>query len=174
MTDLRDPIQFDRAYRRHRSAMLATAQRVLRDAAAAEDVVQDVFVQLWRNPGSYDARRGALGGYLTMLSRSRALDRYRSRAVRDAAVERSAYEADPRREIGEDAAEPVIRREGRERVLSALEALPRDQRAAVLLAFGGELSAREIAHASGVPLGTAKSRVRLGLQKARAGLKAAA
>ncbi|MGE5635679.1 MAG: RNA polymerase sigma factor [Nocardioidaceae bacterium] len=174
MADLRDPIQFDRAYRHHHSAMLATAERVLRDAGAAEDVVQDVFVHLWRHPDSYDERRGALRAYLTMLTRSRALDRYRSRAVRDAALERSARASDPGSDVHEDAAQPVIRREGRRQVLRALGTLPEDQREAVLLAFGRELTAREIAATSGVPLGTAKSRVRLGLQKARGALAAGA
>ncbi len=74
----------------------------------------------------------------------------------------------------EDAAEPVIRRDGERRMLSALDRLPGDQREAVLLAFGKGLTAREIAEAAGVPVGTAKSRVRLGLQKARAELSAAA
>ncbi len=76
--------------------------------------------------------------------------------------------------IGEDAAEPVVRRDSSRRVLGALDKLPGDQREAVLLAFGKGLTAREIASAAGVPLGTAKSRVRLGLAKARTELTAAA
>ena len=174
MTDLRDPKQFRRAYEDHASSMHAAANRVLRDPAASEDVVQDVFMHLWRKPELFDSSRGSLSSYLTMMARSRALDRWRTRSVREAAVDRSAQELRPDSLIGEDAAEPVIRRDNSRRVLGALERLPGDQREAVLLAFGKGLTAREIARASGVPLGTAKSRVRLGLQKARAELASVA
>lgn len=172
--DLRDPRDFALAYREHAPAMLAAADRVLRDRAAAEDVVQDVFAHIWRRPEGFDARRGSLGSYLTMMARSRAVDRWRTRAVRDAAIERSGRETRMERPVQEDAAEPVIRRDGERRMLSALDRLPGDQREAVLLAFGKGLTAREVANAVGVPLGTAKSRVRLGLQKARAELATAA
>ncbi len=171
---LSNPVQFDRAYRDHAPAMLAVATRVLRDPAAAEDVVQDVFMQLWRKPDAFDSARGSLSSYLTMMARSRALDRWRTRAARDAAVERSAQKVRLERPVAEDAAEPVLRKDSRRRVLLALDELPGDQREAVLLAFGKGLTAREIAVAARVPLGTAKSRVRLGLQKARTELAAAA
>lgn len=169
-----DPKQFNRAYREHAPAMLMAAKRVLRDPAAAEDVVQDVFMHLWRKPTGFDPGRGSLASYLTMMARSRALDRWRSRSARDAAVERSAQQVRLERPVAEDAAEPVIRRDGQRQVLHALDRLPGDQREAVLLAFGKGLTAREIAVAADVPLGTAKSRVRLGLQKARTELAAAA
>lgn len=173
MTDLRDPIQFERAYRENKGAMFAAAQRVLRDAAAAEDVVQDVFMQLWRNPKAYDSRRGSLSTYLTLIARSRAVDRWRTRSARDAAVERSADEKRSLAHESESADEPVFRRETSRRLLGALDTLPSDQREAVLLAFGGGMTAREISQAARVPLGTAKSRVRLGLQKTRSALEAA-
>jgi RNA polymerase sigma-70 factor, ECF subfamily len=174
MDELHDPLAFDRAYKEHRGAAFTAAQGVLRDAAAAEDVVQDVFMALWRKPKSYDPARGSLSSYVKMMARSRALDRWRTRGAREAAVERSRRQIETQPAAGEDAAEPVIRRDGRRRVLRALDTLPGDQREAVLLAFGGEMTAREIADAVGVPLGTAKSRVRLGLAKARSELSAAA
>ena len=173
MADLADPVLFERAYREHHAAMFAAAQRVLRDAAAAEDVVQDVFMHLWRNPRAYDSRRGPLSTYLTLLARSRAVDRWRTRGAREAAVERSAEEARTRGATTESAAEPVLRRDGSRRLVGAVNTLPADQREAVLLAFGGGLTASEIAQAARVPLGTAKSRVRLGLQKTRAALEPA-
>ena len=153
MTDLRDPQDFQRAYTQHAPAMLAAANRVLRDPAAAEDVVQDVFMHLWRNPGAFDARRGALGSYLTMLARSRALDRWRTRSAADSAIRRSAAQAGGDPAAGESAVEPVIRRDGSRRMLRALDALPGEQREAVLLAFGRGLSASEIARAVDVPSG---------------------
>ena len=77
MTDLRDPHTFDDAYRRYRPEAFAAALRVLRDPVAAEDVVQEVFAQLWRRPQFYDERRGSLGGYVALLARSRAIDHWR-------------------------------------------------------------------------------------------------
>ncbi len=172
--DLRDPRAFRRAYEEHSPSMLAAATRVLRDPAAAEDVVQDVFMHLWLKPDTFDASRGSLSSYLTMMARSRAVDRWRTRSVRESAVDRSAQDRLSEPAISEDAAEPVIRRDSSRQVLGALDQLPGDQREAVLLAFGKGLTAREIARAAGVPLGTAKSRVRLGLQKARAELASVA
>jgi RNA polymerase sigma-70 factor, ECF subfamily len=171
--NLRDPVQFDRAYRQHRGAMFAAAQRVLRDPAAAEDVVQDVFMTLWRNPKGFDAGRGSLSHYLTMLARSRALDRWRSRSARDAAMGRAAEQALSLRPRAESAEEPVLRREGSRRLLRAVDTLPADQREALLLAYGRGLTANEISEAARVPLGTAKSRLRLGLEKARSALEVA-
>ena len=174
MHDLRDPRQFNRAYRELAPLAHSAAHRVLRDAAAAEDVTQDVFMSLWRRPDTYDPHRGPLSRYVTMLARSRAMDRWRTRAARDAALQRSLHEERLRPDFHESAAEPVLRRERSEWMLRALQTLPGDQREAVLLAYGRGLTAQEIARVVEVPLGTAKSRVRLGLQKARASVQAAA
>ena len=174
MTDLRDPLQFNAAYRRLHPIALASANRVLRDEAAAEDVVQDVFMQLWLKPSSFDGARGSLASYVSMLARSRALDRWRTRTARDAAVERSKEQTHVLTAPSESAAEPVIRKESSRELLRALGELPTDQRDAVLLAYGRGLTAQEIAKVSAVPLGTAKSRLRLGLRKARATLEQAA
>jgi RNA polymerase sigma-70 factor (ECF subfamily) len=174
MTDLRDPVQFNAAYRRLFPGAMKTANGVLRDEAAAEDVVQDVFMQLWLRPSLYDPARGSLASYVSMLTRSRALDRWRTRGVRDTAVERAGRQDLVLSPPAEDAAEPVIRRERTRTLLGALTELPSDQREALLLAYGRGLTAREIADVKRVPLGTAKGRVRLGLDKARANLRAAA
>ena len=166
-TDLRDARQFDEAYKRLQPLALASANRVLRDEAAAEDVVQDVFVQLWLRPDMYDPKRGSLASYVSMLARSRALDRWRSRSAREHAAVRAEEAAKVEAQVTESAAEPVIRRETSRTLLTALESLPGDQRDALLLAYGRGLTAQEIAQAVDVPLGTAKSRVRLGLRRAR-------
>jgi RNA polymerase sigma-70 factor (ECF subfamily) len=139
---------------------------VLHDHGAAEDVVQEVFVHLWRRPRSFDARRGSLRSYITMLARSRAIDRWRSQAVQDSAVERLRLETPAGQE--QSAAERVIGRERAAWATTAVDRLPGAQREAVLLAYGADMSATEIAAALGVPRGTAKSRVRLGLEKLRA------
>jgi RNA polymerase sigma-70 factor (ECF subfamily) len=174
MTDLRDPAQFNDAYERLAPLALAAANRVLRDEAAAEDVVQDVFMQLWLRPSAYDPARGSLTSYVSMMARSRAVDRWRTRSARDSAVERAGDQVRVHHVEQESAAEPVIRRERSLTLLNALDELPSDQRDAVLLAYGRGLTAQEIARATGIPLGTAKSRVRLGLRKARETLQAAA
>ena len=171
VTDLRDLRQFDEAYRRLAPLALASANRVLRDEAAAEDVVQDVFMQLWLKPDLWNPRRGALSSYVAMLARSRALDRWRTRMAREGAAARAEEEARVRAQSTESAAEPVIRRERSRVLLGALDGLPGDQRDALLLAYGRGLTAQEIARAKDVPLGTAKSRLRLGLRKARARLE---
>lgn len=173
--DLRDPEQFQKAYSELMPLATSAAERVLHDRGAAEDVAQEVFVALWRRPGAYDSHRGGLPRYVAMLARSRAVDRWRTRTACDAAVERSATQQralSP--SLGEDAADPVIRRETSRSALAALRPLPAEQRAAVLLAFVRGMTAKEIATAESIPLGTVKSRVRLGLQKARVTLDAAA
>jgi RNA polymerase sigma-70 factor, ECF subfamily len=173
--DLKDPRQFDDAYRQLSPQAIAAANRVLRDESAAEDVVQDVFMQLWLRPSSYDARRGPLSAYVTMMSRSRALDRWRSRSARDSAIERTKEEVQV---TGHGAAEPadeqVFRRDTNRRLASAIGGLPAEQRDALLLAYGRGMTASEIAEATAIPLGTAKSRLRLGLRKTREGLAQAA
>jgi RNA polymerase sigma-70 factor (ECF subfamily) len=165
MTDLRDPEIFDDAYRRYRPEAFTAAMRILRDPVAAEDVVQEVFAQLWRRPQSYDERRGSLGGYVALLARSRAIDHYRSQAVREHAVERLHAGSEVRHELS--AAERAIERDGSARAVAVLDRLPSRQREALLLSFATGLSAREIGAAVGVPTGTVKSRVRLGLNKLR-------
>jgi RNA polymerase sigma-70 factor, ECF subfamily len=170
---LNTPSGFRSSYDELHPLAVAAAQRVLRDQAAAEDVAQDVFIALWRNPKAYDPKRGSLRSYVSLMARSRALDRWRTRQAREAAVDRSAAEQKVRHVEEESAAEPVLRRDRSRRILHALDSLPGEQREAVLLAFGRGLTAQEIAKAIGVPLGTAKSRVRLGLQKARTELQAA-
>jgi RNA polymerase sigma-70 factor, ECF subfamily len=166
--DLSDPASFERAYAEHRPRAFAAALSVTRDPGLAEDVVQDVFAQLWLRPKSFDPSRGSLRSYVTMLARSRALDRWRSQSARDAALERLTTETG--RATGEErsAAEAAIERESSSRVAGSVRRLPDSQREAVLLAYGRQLTASEIAAAVGVPVGTAKSRVRLGLKRLRA------
>jgi RNA polymerase sigma-70 factor, ECF subfamily len=171
-TDMSDAAQFADAYERLAPLALACAQRVLRDEAAAEDVVQDVFVELWLKPRAFDRRRGTLTTFVAVLARSRALDRYRARLRRVAAIERSGAETRALAPTAESAADPVLRGERRRSLLGALAELPPEQRTAVV-AYGGGYSVPEIARASHVPVGTAKSRVRLGLRKAHDNLKLA-
>jgi RNA polymerase sigma-70 factor (ECF subfamily) len=159
--------EFTKAYAAHRARALSSAMGVLRDHAAAEDVVHDVFLALWRDPALYDPARGSLGGYVAMMARSRAVDRARSLSAARAAVERLGVRDEPRPGAAEGPDDVAARREDRGRLLAAVAKLPPRQRDAILLSFGKGLTTAEIADASGVPVGTAKSRLRLGLQKTR-------
>jgi RNA polymerase sigma-70 factor (ECF subfamily) len=164
--DLSDAAHFEHAFHAYRDSMVLTAQQVLRDRTAAEDLVQDVFLQLWLAPDRYDPSRGRLGSYLTMLVRHRALDRWRSRAVATTAVDRLAEQVAVQAAPDDSAVDRVMRRETAQAVRAAVHALPPAQREAILLTYGAGLSVPEVATATATPLGTAKSRVRLGLRAA--------
>ncbi|MDO8187122.1 sigma-70 family RNA polymerase sigma factor [Conexibacter sp. JD483] len=165
-----DSREFSETYRRLAPAAVRAAERVLHDRAAAEDVAQDVFARLWERPDAYDPARGSLASYVTMVARSRALDRWRSRQAADAATERLSYDADLHSDG--NAVELAWHRQRVEASIAALREAPDEQRQAVLLAYGAGLSAREVAAATKVPIGTAKSRIRLGLIRTREALAA--
>src|SRR5919202_1877481 len=154
--DLSDPATFARAYDENAAGVYGAALRVLGNPAAAQDVAHDVFLRLWRRPAAFDPRRGDLGTYLRLMARSRALDLWRTAQASGRASDRLKIAA------GRD--EPRADEQ---------RAPPDSQREAVVLAYWGGLTAGEIAVRSGVPVGTAKSRVRLGLQRMRAELREA-
>src|SRR3954468_6775599 len=165
---LRDHAAFSRAYGLHARSVHAAAMAVLGDPAQAQDVVQDVFLRLWRRPEAFDARRGQLGPYLRLMARSRALDLWREGQAAGRASDRLKMvtpEDDGRPEERPDAR--LEREEGRGTVRDALRRLPSAQREALVLAYWGGLTADQIAQRSQVPLGTAKSRIRLGLARLR-------
>ncbi len=143
---------------------MSIAYRVLASRSEAEEVVQETFVQVWRQAASYDASRGGAMAWIATIVRSRALDRLRSRAASERAVARS--EDDPDAQPTAPApAEVAAQRELRAQVMAALAALPVEQRSAIELAYYEGLSHSEIAARLGDPLGTVKTRVRLGLAK---------
>jgi RNA polymerase sigma-70 factor (ECF subfamily) len=141
---------------------LSLAYRVLGTRSEAEDVVQETFVQVWRQAASYDATRGGAMAWIATIARSRALDRLRTRSASDRAVARSE---DPDPPLQQAPAELAAQRELRSQVIAALAALPKEQRSAIELAYYEGLSHSEIAARLGDPLGTVKTRVRLGLAK---------
>lgn len=163
--DLRDPEVFQTVYATHSRRVFANAYRILGDRVKAEDTVQDVFLRLWLHPDRFDERRGELGSYLALMARSRALDLARSDTAAARAGERLAatVEADPPQVERPD--ERVAARDRATRLRAAVSRLPALQREAVALAFWGDLPTREIAARTGVPLGTARSRLRLGIEK---------
>jgi RNA polymerase sigma-70 factor (ECF subfamily) len=151
------------AFDRLGPAVYGAALRVLGEWTAAQDVVQDVFVELWSNPGRYDPAAGSLRTYLTVLARHRAVDIVRSELRRIARQERN-QRLTPKPELPSPG-EEVAAAEAAGVVRKAVRLLPDSQRQVVELAYFGGLSYREVARAAGIPEGTAKSRLRLALAK---------
>jgi RNA polymerase sigma-70 factor (ECF subfamily) len=148
-------------------SVYGSALRVLGDASAAQDVVQDVFVELWAHPGRYDPAAGTLRTYLTVLARHRAVDLIRSELRRVARQERS-YRLTPApaaASVGDEIGEAILAAETAGLVRAAVQSLPASQRQVVELAYFEGLTCREVASAVGIPEGTAKSRLRLALAK---------
>jgi RNA polymerase sigma-70 factor (ECF subfamily) len=159
---------FPTVYTRHRAGVYATALRVLGRPADAEDVTQEVFVRFWRSPERFNPQRGELGPYLRLMARSRALDLLRHEQADGRAQDRlkavSPRDEVPREEHPDQACE---RAEQRAMLRASLKRLPPEQREALVLAYWGGLTAREVAAQAEVPFGTARSRMRLGLEKLR-------
>jgi RNA polymerase sigma-70 factor (ECF subfamily) len=169
--DLSDPVTFGRVYDEHRRGVHAAAYRVLNSSAAAQDVVQDVFLRVWRSPEKFDQRRGELGSYLRLMARSRAVDMWREGQASGRAEDRLKAVVD--RERPGSSAQPdhlALASADRSTIRAALGRLPGPQREALVLAYWGGMTADQIAARAGVPLGTAKSRLRLGLARLRAEL----
>ena len=148
-------------YDRYSKVVYAVALRVLQDAAGAEDVLQDVFLQLWRNPDAFDASRGSLAAWLAVIARHRSIDRLRKRRP-ETDIEDCVIASGP------DLRDETERALLIEKVRGALEAMSPEQRQAMELAFFQGLTHTEIAEKTGEPLGTIKTRIRSGLQQLRA------
>jgi RNA polymerase sigma-70 factor, ECF subfamily len=148
-------------YDRYSKVVYAVALRVLQDAAGAEDVLQDVFLQLWRNPDAFDASRGSLAAWLAVIARHRSIDRLRKRRP-ETDIEDCVIAGGP------DLRDETERTLLIEKVRGALQAMSPEQRQAMELAFFQGLTHTEIAEKTGEPLGTIKTRIRSGLQQLRA------
>ena len=161
-----EPAAFALLYERHAGSVFGLANRILRDRAAAEDVTQDVFVRLWRHRDVYAPERGAPRAWLLTIARNRAIDVLRRGGRRHEPLD-DAHET---REAPERTEDEALRRDEAASLGAALRGLPDEQRTAVELAYFADLTQAEIAAQLRVPLGTVKSRVRLGLRKLAAGL----
>jgi RNA polymerase sigma-70 factor (ECF subfamily) len=156
-------------YDRHARAIYSLAIRILADAAEAEDVVQDVFTQAWRQATRYDAARAPVAGWLMIITRARALDRLRRRRSRIAEADMDPTTPDPR-DPDPSQETLVISSEQADRLRGALGELSDGQRAAIELAYYEGLSQSDIAERLHQPLGTIKTRIRSGLLKLREAL----
>jgi RNA polymerase sigma-70 factor (ECF subfamily) len=145
----------------------AIAMRILRDPEEAEEITLDVFQQVWRLAGSYNPDRCAVTSWLAMMARSRALDRWRAIQSRRRLLAPEPAEGVDRvsPEAGPEAA--VVATQQQTQLRSALSTLPDEQRKVIALAFLEGLSHSEVAARTGVPLGTVKTRIRLGMLRLR-------
>lgn len=163
-------------YDRFSGALYGVALRIAGERADADEIVLDSFQQVWRDATRFREERGSVAAWLTMICRSRALDLVRSRVRRDRAVTRaeSAAPGDvPAMGRGPDSTSVVSDAGERGRIVAAaMEQLAAPQRQAIELAFFEGLSHSEIAERLREPLGTIKTRVRLGMQKLRDALRA--
>lgn len=143
-------------YDRYSAIVYSVALRVLGDTGVAEDILQEVFLQLWRNPGLFDASRGNLAPWLAVIARNRAIDSLRKRRP-ETDVEEVFVSVEP------DLAGEAERSRAMEKVHTALGQMPAPQRTAVEMAYFLGMTHTEIAEKTGEPLGTIKTRIRTAL-----------
>jgi RNA polymerase sigma-70 factor, ECF subfamily len=143
-------------YDRYSPIVYSVALRVLGDTGAAEDILQEIFLQLWRNPELFDSSRGNLGAWLSVIARNRAIDTLRRRRpITDI--------ADVIVSTDNDMSAETDRTRAMERVREVLDDMPGSQRQALELAYFDGMTHSEIATKTGEPLGTVKTRIRTGL-----------
>jgi RNA polymerase sigma-70 factor (ECF subfamily) len=160
-----DERAFASLYDKYSSILFGLLLRILHSRAEAEDVLQEVFLQVWQQAHSFDAARGRAFTWLVTLARSRAIDRLRALDSRERAALRSAVDAPPQGERVEGADDAALRSERAEVVRGALAELSEEQRQVLLLAYLEGMSQSEIAAAKRQPLGTVKTRTRAGLKR---------
>jgi RNA polymerase sigma-70 factor (ECF subfamily) len=141
---------------RYAQIVYSVALRVLGDTSQAEDILQEIFLQLWRNPQSFDSNRGSLGAWLAVIARHRAIDCVRKRRP-ESDIEEVVIAIDSNLEQVADRNIAVAK------VRAAVEHLPAEQRSLLDMAFFQGLTHSEIAAKTGEPLGTVKTRIRAGL-----------
>ncbi len=146
--------------------LYSLAYRIVNDSAEAQDIIQDVFLQLWQKAGSYDTGRGSVFGWAATLTRNRAIDRVRMRKRRTELLAESAPDLQPSSPSGDlDSGASLWVQEKATAVRSALGQLAPEQQKAIELAFFSGLTQLEIAAQLNEPLGTIKARIRRGLLK---------
>lgn len=166
----RDVSAFEELYDRHARLVYGLVLRILQQAATAEEVVQDVFLQLWRNADRYDASRGPFVPWLLTLARNRALDQLRLKSERQRRKENQVDELPPVCALPSFETDVDDRRQA-ERVRSLMNGLQPQQRRAIEMAYFQGMSHSEIAAELHEPLGTVKSWIRSGLLRLREGLQ---
>jgi RNA polymerase sigma factor (sigma-70 family) len=156
--------------RRFQARVFGLAVTMVTDRAVADDVAQEAFLRAWRHAASYDARRGAVGTWLLAITRNLAVDALR--AMRSVPMDPEVLLALLPPSSGSGPEGAAVATDDARRVRVALDALPPEQRRAVVLARFSGLTAAEIGEREGVPVGTAKTRIRTGLLRLRDAMSA--
>ena len=151
-------------YDRYRAILFGLLMRILNNREEAEDVLQELFLQVWRRAADFDETRGRPFTWLVTMTRSRGIDRLRALASRERVAQEGARDET---EAVSDAATDAFRSEQRGLVTNALAQLPDEQKRPLMLAYFDGLTQSEIAARLGAPLGTVKTRMRTGLAKLR-------
>ncbi len=171
----RDLGAFEALYDRYGDLVYSVSLRVVGDQYVAQDVAQDVFLRVWRRPEQFDVTRGKFVTWLLSVTRNRSIDQRRSqsRRLRHEALPVADDEEEvlPSGDDRDDPALATVLSEERSEVRNAMESLPAEQKLAIQLAYFGGLTQQEIATKLDQPLGTVKTRIRLGMQKMRATLE---
>jgi len=165
-----DPEAYEVIFDRHVSAAYALAYRICGEAASADDATQDAMLGVWRSAGSYRAHLGSVRAWILTIAHHRAIDLVRRRTRRDLKLVHDEAAAE-RLPAGEDVEAHALEREQREEVRELLDALPEEQRRVVELGYYAGFSQAEIAEVLSLPLGTVKSRTRLGLIRLKRALE---
>jgi RNA polymerase sigma-70 factor, ECF subfamily len=160
----KDEAALAKLYDQYRLILFGLLMRILNNREEAEDVLQEVFLQVWRKAKDFDENRGRPFTWLVTLARSRGIDRLRTLAARDRVAEAGARDA---AELISDAASDAFKSEQRGLVSKALAQLPDEQKRPLMLAYFDGLTQSEIATRLGSPLGTVKTRMRTGLMTLR-------
>lgn len=165
--EARDADALAELYDQHAGRLLGLAQRILGGGGEAEEVVQEVFLYVWRAASSFDPERGSVLTWLLIATRSRSIDRLRARKPASRGATRSLEELGEGPPAADDVEASSAGRQWESLCRSAIGQLPPEQRRALELAYFEGLTQEEIAAKTATPLGTVKTRVRLGLMKLR-------
>jgi RNA polymerase sigma-70 factor (ECF subfamily) len=165
-----DQAALSQLYDRYARVVAAIAHRSLQSNEECEEVVLDVFSQVWRSAAQYNPQKGRVDTWLFMMARSRVLDRLRSLQRLTKTATASVQAEIQSVKVSVDPVEAVFISERRSQVICALKQLPKEQREVIELAYYQGLSHREIAAQTGLSLGTVKTRIRLGLSKLQSSL----
>lgn len=164
-----EPEALEALYSGYSAMLFGLAQRILGIPGEAEEVVQDVFLQAWRQRRRYDPDRASISTWLVLITRSRAIDRLRSRQVGERTV-LAVRQEKGRPDTSPEGPGAVLNLERRRRLAAVLEELPEEQRDVLEKAFYAGMTQSEIAAATDTPLGTVKTRTLLAMKKLRAAL----
>ncbi len=168
---LRDETALAELFDRYSSLLLALSRRIVTETSDAEEILQEVFLQVWNQAERYDRARSSVSTWLVLITRSRSIDRLRSRQVKDRTLTALKHEKNDTHTSPQGMGS-VLLDQRRQRLRREMQELPNEQRQVLDLAFFQGMTQSEIAGATGIPLGTVKTRTLLAMKKLRRALQA--